>query len=393
VLLRLLGLGAAAGVLVAAAAAAPAGSALAAGGWAIVTAPPTGQNGVLYSVASSSDTDAWAVGHSNARSNGLLAQPVIDHWNGTAWSQVTAPATGYSTNWPTAVSASSSSDAWLVGWSEPQRSSFVPLAMHWNGTAWSDVSFDGTIGAIVSGVTDISPADAYAITSTPTSGTIGYGADQLTHWNGTSWTEINIPVPAKVITSTLYAISADGPDDVWIPASALVTVSSSSAATEYYALHWNGSSWSMVAMPPQPAGIFNQFSSVTALSPSNVWAVGEAENETTGSIVTTALIEHWNGTAWSVVSSPVTSTGTDLTGVTYSSASDVWAVGTDASGTTLTLNWNGSAWSVVSSPSAGVDTGLASVATTPGGSTVQAVGTTYTNSSFTTTNPFAMRYP
>ena len=128
-----------------------AGSALAAGGWTIVTAPPTGQNGVLYSVTSTSDTDAWAVGHSNAAPNGLGAQPVIDHWNGTAWSQVTAPATGYSTNWPAAVSASSTSDAWLAGWSEPRRYSFVPMAMHWNGTAWSVVSFGGTIGAIVSG--------------------------------------------------------------------------------------------------------------------------------------------------------------------------------------------------------------------------------------------------
>lgn len=381
------------GIIVGAAVIFGAGSALAAGGWTIVTAPPTGQNGVLYAVTSTSGTDAWAVGHSNARANGLLAQPVIDHWNGTAWSQVTAPATGYSTNWPTAVSASSTSDAWVVGWSEPQRYSFVPMAMHWNGSAWSVAGFGGTIGAIVSGVTDISPTDAYAITSTATSGTIGYGEHQLAQWNGTAWNEINIPVPANDITTTLYAISADGPDDVWIPASALVTVSSTSAATEYYALHWNGSSWSMVSMPAEPAGIYNQFSSVTAISPGNVWAVGEVENETTGSIVSTALIEHWNGTAWSVVSSPVTSTGTVLTGVTSSSATDVWAVGTDSSGTTLTLNWNGSAWSVVGSPSAGVDTALAGVAAAPGTSIVQAVGTTYTNSTFTTTNPFAMQHP
>jgi hypothetical protein len=370
-----------------------AGSALAAGGWTIVTAPPIGQNGVLYSVTSTSDTDAWAVGHSNAQANGLLAQPVIDHWNGTAWSQVTAPATGYSTNWPAAVSASSTSDAWIVGWSEPQRYSFVPMAMHWKGTAWSVVSFGGTIGANVSGVADISPTDAYAITSSATSGTIGYGQDQLTHWNGTTWNEINIPVPANDITTTLYAISADGPNDVWIPERAMVTVSPTSDDIKNYALHWNGSSWSLVPMPSETAGIFDQFSSVTAISPSNVWVVGQVDNETTGNVVSTALIEHWNGTAWSRVPSPATSTGTVLTGVTYSSATDVWAVGTDSSGTTLTLNWNGSAWSVVSSPSAGVDTGLAGVATTPGASIVQAVGTTFTNSAFTTTNPFAMQYP
>jgi hypothetical protein len=39
-----------------------AGPALAAGGWTIVAAPPTGQNATLTSVAAISDSDAWAVG-------------------------------------------------------------------------------------------------------------------------------------------------------------------------------------------------------------------------------------------------------------------------------------------------------------------------------------------
>jgi len=37
--------------------------ALAAGGWTIVSIPPTGQNANLQGVSATSDTDAWAVGN------------------------------------------------------------------------------------------------------------------------------------------------------------------------------------------------------------------------------------------------------------------------------------------------------------------------------------------
>src|SRR5215472_3256607 len=71
-----------------------AGSALAVGGWTIVAAPPTGQNATLTSVATVTDSDAWAVGyHSGNAFTNVGAQALIDNWNGTAWSQVTAPAT------------------------------------------------------------------------------------------------------------------------------------------------------------------------------------------------------------------------------------------------------------------------------------------------------------
>src|SRR5579859_8194428 len=55
----------------------------------------------------------------------------------SAWSQDAAPSTGYSTNTLAAVSASSTSDAWAVGYSEQSRGTFHPLGLHWNGTAWS----------------------------------------------------------------------------------------------------------------------------------------------------------------------------------------------------------------------------------------------------------------
>ena len=168
--------------------------ALAAGGWTIVSVPPTGQNANLSGVAAPSDTSAWAVGDSNGRAyTGLGSKALIDHWNGTAWSQASVPSTGYSTNSLAAVSASSASDAWAVGRSEPQRYTWYPLAMHWNGTAWSvSPSFVSALsGQLGVGVADISPADAYAI-----GGGLGSAHTGLVaRWNGSAWTRVTVPLP------------------------------------------------------------------------------------------------------------------------------------------------------------------------------------------------------
>ena len=67
-------------------------------------------------------------------------------------------------------------------------------------------------------------------------------------------------------------------------------------------------------------------------------------------ITTTALhqtlVEHWNGSAWSVVPSPNVGGSYDnaLYGVAAVSANDVWAVGHDGdpiTGQTLVEHWNG----------------------------------------------------
>jgi hypothetical protein len=107
------------------------------------------------------------------------------------------------------------------------------------------------------------------------------------------------------------------------------------------------------------------------------------------------LIEHWNGTVWSIVPSPAPGSGSDLTGVTTSNAAnDVWAVGTDepagaTQAQTLTLNWNGTAWVTVASPNASSGFSvLNSVATTPDATIVQAVGDSGASGS---TNPLALQ--
>jgi len=370
--------------------------ALAAGGWTIVSIPPTGQNANLQGVSATSDTDAWAVGNSNgAKNTGLGSRALIDHWNGTAWSQATAPTITGSVNLQ-AVSSSGASDAWAVGYQRPQRYTFVPLALQWNGTAWATSASASTAlpgDTYLVGVADISPTDAYAIgDNTP------LASGELAHWNGTTWTRVSYPLPTNTgFPNTLNAISADGPNDVWITGSYMIQVSQTTLRYETFSLHWNGSTWSVVPMPKVTGSdnlLAYEFSSMDALSPANVWAVGGSGDNVIGigGSPSNTLIEHWNGTAWSIVPSPSPGTNAALTGVTSSSATNIWAVGYDtpAGATqpqTLTLNWNGTAWTTVASPNQGSLSVLTSVSTTPGAAIVWAVGYSGTTGSF---NPLAL---
>jgi hypothetical protein len=58
-------------------------------------------------------------------------------------------------------------------------------------------------------------------------------------------------------------------------------------------------------------------------------------------------MEHWDGTSWSVVSSPAFIGVAHIRGISSDASNDVWAV----AGPTI-LHWNGQTWSQVPAPSA-----------------------------------------
>src|SRR2546422_923441 len=114
-----------------------------------------------------------------------------------------------------------------------------------------------------------------------------------------------------------------------------------------------GGKWSIVPSP-NVGSSFDQLNGVTAVSASNIWAVGD---DYTNGVVQT-LIEHWNGTRWQVVPSTNAGSVDDvLLGVAAVSASNIWTVGYDQRGNgavqTLIEHWNGTSWQVIPSPNAG----------------------------------------
>ena len=108
--------------------------------------------------------------------------------------------------------------------------------------------------------------------------------------------------------------------------------------------------WTRVPSPnPNPSLSEDQLFGISAVSPSDAWAVGYWESN----VNYETLVEHWNGTGWSKVPSPNSSIGLKgngniLNGVSGLSSTDAWAVGNDSTGTysytVLILHWNGSQW-------------------------------------------------
>jgi hypothetical protein len=142
-------------------------------------------------------------------------------------------------------------------------------------------------------------------------------------------------------------------------------------------LHFDGTNWTLVPMVSTISA-----ASLTALSPTNVWAVGTVGVFFNHKTHRKAAIEHWDGTSWTIVPSPdaTKSPGLDsfLRGIAAISANDIWAVGganTSGGGSaTLTEHWDGTSWKIINSPNPGnFFNGLFGV-TALGDGTVVAVG-------------------
>src|SRR5204863_434264 len=154
----------------------------------------------------------------------------------------------------------------------------------------------------------------------------------------------------------LLAVSAASSNDVW-------AVGTYGDPHQPLVEHWNGSAWNVVPSVSVSTN-HNRFNGVAAVSSTDVWAVGAYIN---GNDVNQTLIERWDGSAWSVVPSHnVSNYYNELVGVTALSSSDVWAVGRSFVNRfvyhTLIEHWNGNIWSIVPSPSPGTFLRLLDVA-------------------------------
>jgi hypothetical protein len=346
-------------------------AASAAPGWTVIpSVDPSAGTNVLNGVAVRSSSDAWAVGNftgPDPDDDGL--NMLTEHWNGSRWSQVPTPAVPHLDESLLAVGASSASDAWAVGFEKGVGAAGrFPLAVHWNGSSWTIVPTPTQTGgskSTLNGVVDLSPSNAWAV------GRSRSATALAEHWNGSAWSVVPVPTPAGAASSQLAAISALSPTNIWAVGS-VVNIVNTAVQNRTLVEHWNGAAWSIV--PARNATTSNLLTGVTAVAANNVWAVGYTITTDGTNQPDRTLIEHWNGTSWSIVASPTVASNDTLTGVAARSATDIWAVGfrQDRSGAipinrTLTEHWNGSAWSVVASPNVGAnDNLLNAVAAVPG---------------------------
>ena len=310
----------------------------------VVPTPNENFDNDLQAASASSPTDIWAVGQSTI------------HYNGTSWTAFPAPMIkGDNTSFLGGVVDISPTLAWAAGTVNIGLGNPGQVIEQWNGTAWSvypGPTFGSGDTPNIFGMAFTSADDIWAVGDIlEDDGQILTGLFE--HWNGTEWT-YTTGGPGVTILSNA---SADATNDAW-------AVGYNAGDIDEYstlAMHWNGSTWGSVSTPNVGGGS-NYLNGVLALSPNNVWAVGYSTPEPPPqSTATLTLIEHYDGTSWSVVSSPNVGPANSyqsnrLFGLTANSANDIWAFGSyfaaDGSGhqMTLLLQWNGNKWSIAPCP-------------------------------------------
>lgn len=318
-----------------------------------------------------------AVSSSNVWAVGSTAtgQPLIEHYNGATWS-VMAAASGVSGTL-NAVAARSPTDVWAVG-----NGTSGTLIEHFDGTSWSAVtSANAATGQnVLSGVAAVSPSDVWAVGRSCTLCDLNDMHTLVEHWNGSQWSLVASPDPVQTY-SQLVSVAAVSSTNIWAVGSYCVSCSRFGQTMHGVIEHWNGSQWTIVANP-YPASCGDALASVTSVPGSKqVWAVGNSNVCTGVTDYNHTLVEHWDGASWSVVSSPNPAVGTNfLWGVVATASNNVWAVGwQQGNGTprsTLIEHWDGTQWIVAASPNPGtLDNVLVAATRVPGSSNAWAAGT------------------
>jgi hypothetical protein len=311
-------------------------------GFQVVTSP-TVSGSSLNSVSAVSPTDIWAAG---SQSSG----PLIENFNGTSWSVVPSPTV--KNGELSGVSALSSTDVWAVG----SNGSGAPLVEQFNGTSWSVQTQPASSGSLAA-VTAISPTDVWAV------GGSG-GAELIENFNGTSWSVVQAPFSGNASLSGISAISST---DVFA-----VGATAGEHSTNQV-LQFNGTAWSELSSLPSGQ---EAAQAVDAISPTDVWTVG----------VSGAW--NFNGTSWTQV---LPSVG-DLVAISGTSANNIFAVGDAVTpdgpldGVTVVEQWNGTSWSSVTSANPGDIQDSLSAVTVLSNGTVVAVGNANPGGGFIETN-------
>ena len=279
------------------------------------------------------------------------------------------------------LSADNLNDIWAVGFALPEVPPTTPVVEHFNGANWTVTSAVGINNA----VTEFTSVSALGPNNVWAAGSFFFPGPHILrtlseHWDGTAWKVVPTVNP---VTGTDYAILsailAIGPNDAWA-AGVATTGANLGHRPQGHTLieHWNGSTWTVVASPDLGGGGF--LHGLAGTGTNDVWAVGDGE----GGV---PLAEHWDGLRWSIVQMQAPNAGVvTLHAVTEVAANDVWAVGSVGlnSDATFTEHWNGSSWTIVPSPHAAGEKDFLIAVSHTGRQDVWAAGYTQSASAETT---------
>ena len=227
-----------------------------------------------------------------------------------------------------------------------------PTAQIWNGITWSNeapVEPSGSVNTVLSSVSCVSPAFCVAVGSYET-GTWPTGPffTLAEEWDGTGWS-VMATVNPNDVQNGFSGVSCESLD--FCLAVGVQRVSTVDTLAE----EWDGTSWSLMTTldPGTTATAFGKVSCETEDSSQEFCVAVGAEDLSEN--VQDTLAEEWDGTSWSLMTTP-TPSGRDpgFNGVSCPSPSFCLAVGgVILPSGAISEEWDGTSWTLQTVPITG----------------------------------------
>ena len=159
-------------------------------------------------------------------------------------------------------------------------------------------------------------------------------------YDGTAWRSVaRTGLPGNESLQDVDAVSST---DVWVIGDHR---GSGFSTNDTLAAHWNGTAWTVESTPN--GGGFNNLYGVAAAG-GTVWAVGSYVDPSSSGNRLKLILQRTGGT-WRIAAAPRVAADERLAAVDATGSADAWAVGSSASSASsswgpLALHWNGSSW-------------------------------------------------
>ncbi len=315
--------------------------------WTVQTTPTPnvpGEIGQLAGVACPSATACVAVG-------GALSET----WNGAKWivRPVSEPVGALGAGLQNVSCPTTSlSGCTAVGEYLPPSDNQAALAERWTSGHWV-IQPTPTTGAtdamaILLAVDCLKASFCMAV-GTAGSANSGQSAGLVEQRNGSTWVVVPSPTLPGFNWTVLNSVSCSSRTSCVAVGSTLDLTSNDQTAI---AEGWNGAQWTMLALPVPDGATQSDLGSVSCAASAGCVAVGAA---TLAGTDIESLAEGWDGSQWTIESMPSLN-APELNGVSCPAPGECTAVGSvntssnDIAGEPLTEAWNGTAWSVESTP-------------------------------------------
>jgi hypothetical protein len=276
---------------------------------------------------------------------------LAERWNGAEWSILSTPNPSEGTNEHLkSVSCFSATACTAVGYYENSSKELLTLAERWNGTEWTIQSTPNPL-LKENYLESVSCTSAtWCVATGTTLGTAATWKTLAEVWNGTEWTIQTTPNPTGAQYPDLIAVSCTSST----ACTAFGNYQNSSGTALTLAERWNGTVWT-IQSTPNPSGATGSYGRGVSCTSTTFCAASGQYTNSSSEVLT--LAERWNGTEWTVQSTPNPTGGTQNYlngGVSCATTTACTAVGTyvNSSGTRATLAeyWNGTEWTIQSTP-------------------------------------------